>query len=80
MAVSLVQNCPLEPSTREGGRGNDTTINHTLLTILSSLSRGAEKCKAAQEIFCFSQQKRCTWGPEQHFLKLVPKLVVSAFA
>lgn len=78
VAVPLVQNYPLEPNTREGWRGNDITINHTLLTILYLLPCGAENCKVAQEIFCFSQQKRCTSGPEQHFLKLVPKLVVSA--
>lgn len=79
MAVSLVQNFPLEPSTRERWRGNDITINHTLLTILSLLPCGAENCQVAKEVFCLSQQKRCTLGPEQHFLKLVPKLVVSAY-
>lgn len=76
MAVSLLQNFPLEPSTREGWRGNDISITPCLQYLLPY---GSENCKVAKEIFCLSQQKRCTSGAEQPFLKLAPKLVVTAY-
>lgn len=68
-----------EGSTSEGLKGNYTITDHTLLTILSLLQCCTENRKVA-EIFFFSEHERCTPGPEQHLLKLVPNLIYSVYA
>lgn len=70
MAVSLVQNCLLEPSTREGGRGNNITINHTLLTILSLLPCGADKLQSSSEDLLFFSAEKVHIGSRAALLEV----------